>query len=285
MNEEELGKAYSDTWQQLADRLKDGAEAAEIAPLAARLAPLFIARVNPLHAAMRGMGLPAPTLEEAATALVEANQKFARLGFRDPAGQRDVTADFAVNGNAFHGGRRYEALATRIDLSDAEIARTGVLRVESTGGAIVITLLTFDGRPAKLKVDPAAPLAPQLEGKVPDAALALFRNRPNEAGLGALVASAAEAARKRGAGKGFFGRLFDGVARQAAADLAVLEGYLHGGAEVAAEEEKWRQQPQVLRQVAQAALRQLSGGSEGQEMVIRLLVVVAIGQVLSGLGT
>lgn len=269
---------YAAAWGRMSAVMADP-DSGDVGAAALALAPLFANRIAAMHAAMRGVGLTAVQLHPHAKPLIEANAKVVKLAFDDGAG-RDVTVELAANGNAFLAGRRYDAAISRVSLSDAEIARTGILRVEADreNDRIVITFLTFDGKQARLRVVPAQPFAPEVEGNIPEASIAWFRNRPETASLAALTRPAMTIAEGKGATKGFFARLFDGAARQAHADYVLLENYRVA---VAAEEDNWRKRPQEMQQVAEAVIRQFSNLHDGNAMLTSCLIAIGAGRVLA----
>jgi hypothetical protein len=102
------------------------------------------------------------------------------------------------------------------------------------------------------------------------------------ASLADLCARTIESTERAGALKGFFSRLTDGKARQAQSDLHVLSTFLAESTDTGSNPEDWAHSPHSLRQVAEAVLRRLSDAHDtAQPLMIRALIIIAIGQILS----
>ena len=275
---------YVMAWGNLRDAHQAGQPPETIATAAAAFIPLVAARIAALHEALAGLGLSAAEPREDTIRLVGLTEKVVQLAFLDNASGREISLDLAWNGNAFLAGRRYESSMSRVSLSDAEITRTSILRVdiERSNAAIVITFLTLDGKDSRIHIPAKTPLDSVVEGKVPQASLDTLRARPATASLAALCRQTLACAERAGANKGFFSRLMDGQARQAHADHDLLSTYLKEKNDIAAETKGWTQSPLMLHQVAEAIIRRLSADAEtGAPVLIRALVVIAIGRTLS----
>ena len=275
---------FAAAWGKLRDAHNEGQSQDTIAAAAKAFAPLVGARIAALHEVLRGLGLSAVEPCEKTIHVVGITEKVVQLAFEDLGTKQEIKLDIAWNGNAFLAGRRYEASLSRVSLSDAEITRTSILRVDidRTHAALVITFLTLDGRDARIHVDAARPLDPKVEGKVPKASIETLLSRPPTASLAALSSLAMEAAERAGAGKGFLARLMNGSARQAHADLTTMSSYLAQKPDTKAEIEGWKQAPDSQRILAEAILRRLSGDSQIEAPVlIRALTIIAISRVLA----
>ncbi len=273
--------AYAESWGRLHDALDQGLDVAAIARAAADFPALAAARITTLHQALWALGLPGVALQGESGRLAAVSDKFITLAFADSAG-REVTMEIGRNGSAFLGGRRYEASLSRVSLSDAEIARTSILRVDidRSHGAVILTFLTFDGHPARLRMEAARPADPVSEGSIPDAAYATIKARPAAASLAEMARLAIAAGERSGAGKGFWQRLVDGAARRAHADLGTLAAYCASPSTIADEGGNWAQRPEVMRQVAEALVRRLSIERDGT-IVVGALVAAGIGRLLA----
>lgn len=275
---------YAAAWSKLHGAHMDGAPADMTAAAAAALLPLVTARIAALHEALAGLGLPVAEIREDTARVIGITEKVVQIAFLDTAGNREINMDLTWNGHAFLAGRRYEASMSRVSLSDAEIARTAILRVDidRAGACVVITFLTLDGRDARIRINARQPFDPIVEGVVPQAALEALGNRPATASLAHLCRNAAACAERAGANKGFFSRLLDGPARQARADFDILSAYLAGQPDAKSEPDKWSQSPQVLKHAAEALIRRLSlDGQIEAVRLIRVLIVVAVGRILA----
>jgi len=271
---------YAAAWAKLRDAHTEGQAPASIAAAATECLPLVTTRIAVLHEALRGLGLPAAELGKNTVRLVGMTDKAVQLAFRDTTNQ-EVNLDLAWNGNAFLTGRRYEASLSRVSLSDAEIARTAILRidVDRLKSIITVTFLSPDGRDARIHVDASQPFDPKVEGKVPEVSRDVLKTHASLADLCRLAIGCAERA---GAEKGFFSRLLDSKASQARSDLRVLSAFLAENRDADAERAAWGQHPHLLRTVAEAIIRRLSDDPEIQAAVlIRALVVIAVSQILA----
>ena len=275
---------FTAAWGKLSDAHTEGQSQDAIAAAAKAFAPLVGARIAALHEVLRGLGLSAVEPCEKTIHVIGITEKVVQLAFEDLGTKQEIKLDIAWNGNAFLAGRRYEASLSRVSLSDAEITRTSILRVDidRTHAALIITFLTLDGRDARIHVDATHPLDPKVEGKVPKASTQTLLSRPPSASLAALSSLAIEAAERAGAGKGFLARLMDGSARQAHADRTTMSNYLAQNPDSKAEIEGWKQTPDVQRALAEAILRRLSADSQIEAPVlIRALTIIAISRVLA----
>ncbi len=274
--------AYADCWSRLQDALDQGTGVEGAVAAAADFPAIVAARLAALHNALWALGLPAADLGEESGRLAAVSEKFVTLTFADAAA-RETKMEMARNGSAFLGGRRYEAALSRVSLSDAEIARTSILRVDidRSHGAVIVTFLTLDGRPARLRMEAAHPGTALVEGRIPEAAHQTMKARPDSASLAEPARVAIAATERREAGKGFFHRLFDGAARRAHADLRILAEYCASPCRSADESGNWAQRPEAMRQVAEALVRRLSAeGAAASATLVRALVAAGIGSLL-----
>ena len=275
---------FATAWGKLRDAHAEGQSQDAIVTAAKAFAPLAGARIAALHEALRGLGLSAVEPCEDTIHVVGVTEKVVQIAFEDKATKQDIKLDIAWNGNAFLAGRRYEASLSRVSLSDAEIARTSILRVdiERAHAAMTITFLTLDGRDARIRIDAGQPLDPKMEGKLPKASIETLLARPPTASLAALSELAMKSAERAGSGKGFLARLMDGRARQARADLEIMSGYLAEKTDTKAEIEGWKQKPDALRQLSESILRRLSEDDEvGAPVLVRAITVIAVGRILA----
>jgi hypothetical protein len=264
---------YAKAWGRLRDAHTEGQTLETVTAAATAVLPLVAARISALHEALRGLGLPAVELRDDSAHLTGVTDKVVQLAFQDTT-DRNITLDLAWNGNAFLAGRRYESSLSRVSLSDAEIARTAILRVDidRAKSSITVTFLTLDGKDARIHIDATHPLAPEVEGKIPDISWDVLRAH---ASLSDLCSQAIACAQRAGALKGFLSRLMDDTARQARSDLNLLSSYLadkqNSGPDAA---------PHLLRQLAEAVIRRLSADPEtGEPLLVRALIIIAIGQI------
>lgn len=275
---------YATAWGALREGHAEGQTPDAAATAAAAFIPLVAARIAALHEALAGLGLSAAQPREDSIRLVGMTEKVVQLAFQDKATDRDINLDLAWNGNAFLAGRRYESSMSRVSLSDAEITRTSILRVdiERTNAAIVVTFLTLDGKDARIHIAAKTPLDPTLEGKVPLAAIETLKARPPSASLADLCRRAMGCAERAGAGKGLFSRLLDAPARRAHADQQTLSAYLAKPSDAGLEAQAWAKTPQVMRNVAETVVRRLSEDAETEApILVRALIVITVGQILA----
>ncbi|MBI3446687.1 MAG: hypothetical protein HY055_15335 [Magnetospirillum sp.] len=278
---------YNAAWARLRAAHDEGQPAEAIAAAAAGFVPMVAARVTALQEGLRGLGLPAAEPKPNTLRLVSVTDKVLQFAFRDIASDKETNLDLAWNGNAFLAGRRYEASLSRVSLSDAEIARTSLLRIDidRINTSVIVTFLTLDGRDARIHMDARAPLEPVLEGIIPQASRDSLRTRPEAATLAALCRQADQCADRAGASKSFFARLLDGQARQARADHEALDAYLSQAADPAMEIDSWTKTPHLTRLAAKAMIQRLSADRETEApTLIRALVVVGISKALSDAG-
>jgi hypothetical protein len=270
---------YATAWGKLRDAHAEGQAPATVAIAATEYLPLVSTRIAALHEALRGLGLPAAELSENSVRLVGMTDKAVQLAFRDVRNQ-EVSLDLAWNGNAFLAGRRYESSLSRVSLSDAEIARTAILRIDidRVKSVIAVTFLSPDGRDARILIDVTQPFAPTVEGKVPEMSRSILKMH---ASLTDLCRPAIGSAERAGAQKGFFSRLLDSKASQARSDARVLSAFLAENRDSEAERAAWAQHPHLLRTVGEAIIRRLSDDPTQAPLLIRGLVVIAIGQILA----
>ena len=275
---------YAAAWSKLHDAHSNGAPAEITSQAATALVPLVTARIAALHEGLAGLGLSAADIREDSARLVGITEKVVQIAFFDTASNREINMDLTWNGHAFLAGRRYEASMSRVSLSDAEIARTSILRldIDRAGACIVVTFLTLDGRDARIRIDARHPFDPIVEGVVPQAALQVLGDRPATASLAHLGQMAAACAERGGAGKGFFSRLLDGKASQARTDLDRITAYLAGQHAAKGEPTAWSQSPQVMKQLSESLIRCLSIDSQTEAVcLVRALIIVAVGQALA----
>lgn len=279
-NAKQRDDLYAMAWGKLRDAHAEGQAPATVTAAAAGFIPLVAARISALHEALRGLGLPTAELREDSVRLIGMTEKVVQIAIQDTANQ-EIKLDLTWNGNAFLAGRRYESSLSRVSLTDAEIARTAILRVDidRAKSTITITFLTLDGKDARIHIDAAQPLAPKLEGKVPEVSRDALRAH---ASLSDLCRIAIGCAERAGALKGFFSRLMDDKAGQARSDLHALSAFLAEKTDAESEPEAWARSPDRLRQVAEAVIRCLSNDHETwAPVMIRALIVIAIGQILA----
>lgn len=277
---------YKTAWERLNQIWGEEAPTDEAKSLAARLAPLFIDRIDELHQVMRPFGLSAPDFRGQSPKIVDMTPKVIKLVAADQgAGNREVSLEIARNGRAFSSGRRYDAHQSRAELSDAEIARTGVYRLDLDRGRDVITVvfMTFDGKPSRIVADCHQPLSPMIEGKTPDTAVDVLRARPDSESLAEFARLAIEATERSGTAKGFFKLLFSGVARQARGDVKALTTYCASGAGAASEAEAWARDATGIGRVAQSLVRRIKGEAALALLLRPVTAAIATGKTLAAL--
>jgi hypothetical protein len=260
----------------------------EVRQLAADLGLEFARRIDALHQAMRSFGLPAANLRHVLGRVDKVGEKFIKILLPDiqPGGAEDKDAGVEVirNGNIFLSGRRYEPSLSKVVLSDAEIARTGLFRVEvdhETNG-VTAYLMTDDGRVAHIMLNPTNPLEPVIEGRLPNSAFEILSKRSETLTLSAVVKDTITEINTNGGSLGLFARLFSGKARQNHSDLALLTAFAQGPGGSAREIEAWSTKAEATRAVAAAALRHLPSDPPDHQgdTLRRALIAIGVGQVL-----
>ncbi len=276
-------KAYDDAWDRVDAAWAADPTTADAKDAAAALGPLFAFRADLMHQAIRGFGLNAPDLRPETARLAEFNAKVIKFLLTDALSGQDVGVEFTRNGNVFSGGRRYEAAVTKASLSDAEIARSGIFRfdVDHETGGMDIIFMTFDGKPAHLKVAPAFALQAEIVGKTPDASLAVMRARADSVGLGALAQQIIDVSERSGATGSALSRLLSSNARQAAGDVALMKAYLATPHKAADEAANWKNRADDMRTLVESMLRRLSGEPALHRLQGPVLIAVGVGQLLA----
>lgn len=246
---------------------------------------VFAARIDTLHQAMRAFGLTAPDLQYDPVRFHEAVPRGFKFSLVNAADGKEVIVEIIRNGSIFMGGRRYDANLSRLALSDAEIANSGIFRidVDHAEHSAEITFMTFDAKPAFISLHPNRPLEPHFEGNIPSSALAVLNNRSGNATLGGLAKAALVRLETSGKLGGFLSKMLNGETRQAHADQAVLNGYLAGDISAAAELQGWKSRPRDMAALTDVLMRWLPADRQGQgPSRISALVAIGIGKFLAG---
>lgn len=269
-------QAFAESWQKVHAAIETGASLEAIAAIAPDFPVRVAHRLLPLHQTLRGLGLAAPDLADQGQRLVAVTETYVRLHFTDRSAEgRELLVDVTRNGNAFLSGRRYESSLSRVSLSDAEIARTNILKIDidRTEGVIIVTFMTFDGRPARIVFNPACPIDPVVDGTIPQAAFDTLRQSAPAEGLRRLIALAIEATERDGASSGFWRRLTHRDLRRAYSDRQRLEALAASIADQPLTGEAWQRAAASF----DILLARLGGDDlSGQLLSIRALIVVGI---------
>lgn len=245
---------------------------------------VFAARIDSLHQAMRAFGLPAPDLQYDPVKFYEAVPRGFKFSLINATSGQEANVEIIRNGSIFLGGRRYDANLSRLALSDAEIANTGIFRidVDHDEHSAEITFMTFDAKPARIGMHPKKLLEPEIEGNIPDSALSVLNARAEAITLGGLAKIAKTRIEASGKLGGFFAKLLNAETRQAQGDLDVLNAYLSGDVSAKAEIQGWKSRPQELSKVAEVLMRWLPQDRQGQgPSQISALVSVGVGKFLA----
>jgi hypothetical protein len=260
--------------------IEAGAPLESVVSVAPEFPALVAARLQPLHQALRGLGLTAPDLADQGQRLVAVTETYVRLQFIDRAAQgREIVLDVTRNGNAFLSGRRYESALSRVSLSDAEIAATSILKIDidRDNGVLVVTFMTFDGRPARIVFRPTQPSDPLVEGTIPPLALDSLRRNGHREELRHLIRVALETAERDGASSGFFRRLANRQVRRAYADRRILDSLKAAIADAAPGAEVGPPAPATLDRMTETLLHRLSAeGEAGELLAVRALVAIGV---------
>jgi len=273
-------QAFAESWQKVHSAIEAGAPLESVVSVAPDFPAQVAHRVRPLHQALCGLGLTAPDLADQGQRLVAVTETYVRLQFVDRAAQgREIVLDVTRNGNAFLSGRRYESALSRVSLSDAEIAATSILKIDidRDKGVLVVTFMTFDGRPARIVFRPTQPSEPLVEGTIPPLALDSLRGNGHRKELRHLLRVAVEATERDGASSGLFRRLVNRQVRRAYADRRVLDSLEAAIADPSPGAEAGRHVPATLDRMTETLLRRLSTeGEAGELLAIRALVAIGV---------
>jgi len=269
-------QAFAASWQKVHAAIETNVSLEAIAAVAPDFPARIAHRLLPLHQSLRGLGLAAPDLADQGQKLTAVTETYVRLQFTDRSAEgREIALDVTRNGNAFLSGRRYESSLSRVSLSDAEIARTNILKIDidRDEGLIVVTFMTFDGRPARIVFNPARPVDPLVDGTIPKTALDSLRQSDPGAGLRRLIRFATEATEREGASSGFWRRLTNRQLRLAYSDRQSLEALATSIADGTLAGEAWRSASPsfdiLLRRLANEEL-------SGQLLAVRALVAIGV---------
>lgn len=274
-------QAFAASWQKVHAAIEGGASLEDIAAIAPDFPACVARRLSPLHQSLRGLGLAAPDLADQGQKLVAVTEAYVRLQFTDRSDAAgEIVVDVTRKGNAFLSGRRYESRLSRVSLSDAEIAGTNILKIDidRDEGLIVVTFMTFDGRPVRIVFNPAHPIDPVVDGTIPKTAIASLRQSAPGEGLRRLIRLATETAEREGASSGFWRRLTNRQIRRAYADRQSLKALDASIADGTLTGEAWRRASGSF----EILLRRLSTEDvSGHLLAVRALVAIGIYRVTS----
>jgi len=269
-------QAFAESWRKVHAAIEDGATPEAIVATAPDFPARIAHRLLPLHQTLRGLGLSAPDLSDRGQSLVAVTDSYIRLRFTERSAEgRELLIDVTRNGNAFLSGRRYESSLSRVSLSDAEIARTNILKIdiERDDGVIVVTFMTFDARPARIVFNPACPTEPVVEGTIPGTALDALRHSAPAEAVRRLIQVAIDATEQDGASGGLLRRLTNARVRQACADREGLVALAASVADHGLSGGTW----QEVAAAVDIMLARLSGGDlSGQLLAVRALVAIGV---------
>lgn len=281
-------QAFAESWKKVHSAIEAGAPLESVVSAAPDFPAHVAHRLRPLHQALCGLGLTAPDLADEGQRLIAVTETYVRLQFIDRAARgREITLDVTRNGNAFLSGRRYESALSRVSLSDAEIAATSILKidVERDNGVLVVTFMTFDGRPARVVFRPTQPADPLVEGTIPSLAIEALRRNGHREQLRDLIRVAVETAERDGASSGLFRRLANRQVRRAHADRGLLESLAGAITGAGSGADKGEAVPAALDRMSETLLQRLSAkGTDGELLAVRALVAIGVHRLIGEIG-